>query len=43
MTDHMEIDEPRGTKRKDPPSSAEDSVPRRIQASLFALGKHVDA
>ncbi|KAI1168304.1 histidine kinase-like ATPase [Nemania serpens] len=32
MTDHMEIDEPRGTKRKDPPSSAEDSVPRRIQA-----------
>ncbi|KAI1436614.1 histidine kinase-like ATPase [Xylaria sp. CBS 124048] len=28
MVDHMDIDEPRGTKRKDPPSSTE----RRIQA-----------
>ncbi|KAI0537651.1 histidine kinase-like ATPase [Xylaria digitata] len=32
MADHMEIDEPRGTKRKDPPSSIEDATPRRIQA-----------
>ncbi|KAI0184414.1 MutL-like protein [Xylaria flabelliformis] len=33
MADHMEIDEPRGTKRKDPPSSGEETnAPRRIQA-----------
>ncbi|GAW10705.1 hypothetical protein ANO14919_000400 [Xylariales sp. No.14919] len=32
MADDMEIDEPRGTKRKDPPSSIEDDAPRRIQA-----------
>ncbi|GAP86375.1 putative DNA mismatch repair protein [Rosellinia necatrix] len=32
MVDQMEIDEPRGTKRKDPPSSTEDAPPRRIQA-----------
>ncbi|KAI0435329.1 histidine kinase-like ATPase [Xylaria sp. FL1042] len=32
MTDHMDVDEPRGTKRKDPPSSIEDNTPRRIQA-----------
>ncbi|KAI0406197.1 histidine kinase-like ATPase [Xylaria palmicola] len=32
MADHMDVDEPRGTKRKDPPSSAEHSAPRRIQA-----------
>ncbi|KAI0199239.1 histidine kinase-like ATPase [Astrocystis sublimbata] len=33
MADHMEIDEPRGTKRKDPPTSVEeDTAPRRIQA-----------
>ncbi|KAI1174633.1 histidine kinase-like ATPase [Nemania sp. FL0916] len=33
MADHMEIDEPRGTKRKEPPSSIEENnTPRRIQA-----------
>ncbi|KAI1302972.1 histidine kinase-like ATPase [Xylaria venustula] len=32
MADPMEVDEPRGIKRKDPPSSTEDHVPRRIQA-----------
>ncbi|KAI0910094.1 histidine kinase-like ATPase [Ustulina deusta] len=32
MADRMEVDEPRGTKRKDPPSSIEDNAPRRIQA-----------
>ncbi|KAK5625049.1 hypothetical protein RRF57_000765 [Xylaria bambusicola] len=34
MADRMEIDEPRGTKRKDPPSSTEDNIPRRIQANV---------
>ena len=34
MADRMEIDEPRGTKRKDPPSSTDENTPRRIQASL---------
>ncbi|KAI0965184.1 histidine kinase-like ATPase [Xylaria arbuscula] len=32
MADPMEVDEPRGIKRKDPPSSTEDNIPRRIQA-----------
>ncbi|KAI1353721.1 histidine kinase-like ATPase [Xylaria sp. FL0043] len=32
MADHMDVDEPRGTKRKDPPSSIDDNTPRRIQA-----------
>ncbi|KAI1127371.1 histidine kinase-like ATPase [Nemania abortiva] len=32
MADHMEVDGPRGTKRKDPPSSTDDNTPRRIQA-----------
>ncbi|KAJ8122638.1 hypothetical protein ONZ43_g1216 [Nemania bipapillata] len=42
MVDHMEVDEPRGTKRKDPPSSTDDSAPRRIQASLFTLASRMD-
>ncbi|CAJ2513705.1 Uu.00g018240.m01.CDS01 [Anthostomella pinea] len=32
MADPMELDEPRGTKRKDPPASGDDSAPRRIKA-----------
>ncbi|KAI8629580.1 histidine kinase-like ATPase [Xylariaceae sp. FL1651] len=32
MADHMEIDGPRGTKRKDRPSSTDETGPRRIQA-----------
>ncbi|KAI0813957.1 histidine kinase-like ATPase [Xylaria sp. FL0064] len=32
MAEHMDVDEPRGTKRKDPPSSIDDNIPRRIQA-----------
>ncbi|KAI1274176.1 histidine kinase-like ATPase [Xylaria sp. FL0933] len=32
MADQMDVDEPRGTKRKDPPSSIDDDTPRRIQA-----------
>ncbi|KAF2968424.1 hypothetical protein GQX73_g5143 [Xylaria multiplex] len=39
MADHMEIDEPRGTKRKDPPSSKEDDTPRRIQANPDVVNK----
>ncbi|TGJ76838.1 hypothetical protein E0Z10_g10800 [Xylaria hypoxylon] len=39
MADHMEIDEPRGTKRKDPPSSIEDDAPRRIQANPDVVNK----
>lgn len=43
MAEQMEIDEPRGTKRKDPPSSTDDSALRRIQASLSAFGNYMDA
>ncbi|RWA04987.1 hypothetical protein EKO27_g10120 [Xylaria grammica] len=39
MADDMEIDEPRGTKRKDPPSSIEDDAPRRIQANPDVVNK----
>jgi hypothetical protein len=35
MADHMDIDEPRGIKRKDPPSFADEDAPRRIRASLL--------
>ncbi|KAI5917233.1 histidine kinase-like ATPase [Camillea tinctor] len=32
MADPMDVDEPRGVKRKDPPTSQDDSAPRRIKA-----------